>query len=143
MCHGADGTKILVDGDSYTVGRHMRYKPYEDQHKVKFFGHLGSVMEPVLKDSDISDIQDLFAAVADANKYPDEQPVLEPAVDGKALFTMHCAGCHSGSGIGTAIFGDVTNESASEITEKIMTVGEMQLLSSLTAEEINLIAEFL
>lgn len=73
ICHGADGTQILVDGESYTVGRHMRSKPYEDQHKVKF-GHLGSIMGPILSDSDLSEIQDLFAAVADVSKYPDEQP---------------------------------------------------------------------
>ena len=67
ICHGDDGAKILVDGDAYTVGQHMRKKPYEDQHKVKF-GHLGSIMGPVLMDSDISDIQDLFAAMQNTQK---------------------------------------------------------------------------
>lgn len=142
MCHGADGTKILVDGESYTVGRHMRYKPYEDQHKVKF-GHLGSTMGPILKDSDIDDIQDLFAAMNDVTKYPDEQPAPEPVVDGKTLFTLHCSDCHSGNGVGASTFGDVSNQSAARITSEIGSVRLMQSLSSLTSEEINLIADFL
>lgn len=71
-CHGTDGTAIPVDGGEYTVGAHLRAKPYEDQHKVKF-GNLGTSMGAVLKDSSISDIRDLFKALANSTKYPDEQ----------------------------------------------------------------------
>jgi len=69
-CHGDDGTMLLVDGGEYTVGAHSRKKPYEDQHKVKF-GHLGSIMGPVLRDASTEDIRDLFKALADSDRYPD------------------------------------------------------------------------
>jgi mono/diheme cytochrome c family protein len=74
-CHGPHGTVILVDGEEYTVGGHTRAKPYEDQHKVKF-GHLGSEMGAVMADTPLSDIQDLFKALADDDHFPAE-PVNE------------------------------------------------------------------
>jgi mono/diheme cytochrome c family protein len=71
-CHGDDGTTILVDGATYTVGAHTRLKPYEDQHKVKF-GHLGSSMGAILSTRPLNDIKDLLKALADTTKYPDVQ----------------------------------------------------------------------
>lgn len=139
-CHGADGTKILVDGGEYTVGAHMRSKPYEDQHKVKF-GHLGSIMGPVLAQSDISDIRDLFKALNDATKYPDSAPVL--GLDGEALFEQYCGDCHRGNGMGSGFVHDVTNHPASEIKQYIQFEPDMQFLSFLTDEEIDAIAEAL
>lgn len=67
-CHGASGTAILVDGAAYTVGRHLRSKPYEDQHKIRF-GQLGSPM----KQSAISlnEMKDLYKALSNTAKYPD------------------------------------------------------------------------
>lgn len=67
-CHGFDGRAMLVDGHAYTVGSHLRAKPYEDQHKIKF-GQLGSVMPPVL--SKVEDMRDLYRALANPSRYPD------------------------------------------------------------------------
>ena len=69
-CHGDDGTLILVDGGAYTVGAHLRAKPYEDHHKVKF-GNLGSTMGSILSNSSDGDVLDLFKALTDSTKYPD------------------------------------------------------------------------
>lgn len=71
-CHGPDGTIFLVDGRAYTVGRHVRSKPYEGQHKIKF-GQLGSVMGSTL--TDLQDLKDMYAALSDATLYPDQRPV--------------------------------------------------------------------
>lgn len=150
VCHGGDGTEILVDGGEYTVGQHMRKKPYEDQHKVKF-GHLGSIMGPILMDSDISDIQDLFAAMQDTQKYPDivvaPEPEPEPQpepLNGAALFGDYCAGCHTGNGMmGSSRYGDVTNKSSSSISRHIQSVSAMNHLSFLTTEQIDAIAQAL
>ena len=68
-CHGADGTAFLVDSGQYTVGAFARAKPYENQHKVKF-GDLGSSMGAVMANAPISDMRDLFAALADEVPYP-------------------------------------------------------------------------
>ena len=70
-CHGADGTSFLVDGDSYTVGRHVRSKPYEDHHKFKF-GQLGSAMGSLV--TDLQELQDIYAALTNSTTYPDEAP---------------------------------------------------------------------
>ena len=67
-CHGANGTAILVDGGSYTVGSHLRSKPYEDQHKIKF-GQLGSAMRRGLV-TNTTDLKNLYKALADTVKYP-------------------------------------------------------------------------
>lgn len=68
FCHGSDGTAILVDGGSYTVGRHLRKKPYEDQHKIKF-GQPGTNMISILTDPE--DIKALYKALTDTSRYPD------------------------------------------------------------------------
>jgi len=67
-CHGADGTEILVDGGSYTVGRHLREKPNEDQHKIKF-GQLGSPMGSQVTDT--GKMKDLYKALTNQTQYPD------------------------------------------------------------------------
>ncbi|UCC72927.1 MAG: hypothetical protein JSV86_21705 [Gemmatimonadota bacterium] len=67
VCHGADGTAVLVDG-TYSVGSFLRAKPYEVQHKVKF-GQPGSIMGRLL--SDVNDILDLYAALTNEANYPD------------------------------------------------------------------------
>jgi len=66
-CHGANGKAFLVDGNAYTVGRHMRSKPWEDQHKVKY-GNPGTSMVPMA--ATISDLKNLYKAIADTVKYP-------------------------------------------------------------------------
>ena len=68
FCHGFDGAEILVDGGSYTVGRHLRAKPYEDQHKIKF-GQPGTSMISIL--TDLDDIKSLYKALTDTARYPD------------------------------------------------------------------------
>lgn len=67
-CHGTDGTAILIDGASYTVGSHLRSKPYEDQHKIKF-GQLGSAM--TTRVTDLDEMKNLYKALTDEVKYPD------------------------------------------------------------------------
>lgn len=152
-CHGADGTKLLLDEGLYTVGSYIRSKPYEAQHITKF-GHLGSVMGPVLKDSSLSDIQDLFAAMRDGDKYPSTKsdPVPEPEpIDGALAFLRHCSGCHSGAGEGPSRprYGDVTGASASLISAMIETEPNMRHLKpddpaqAVSLEEVEAIATFL
>lgn len=138
-CHGSDGTAFKVDGGEYTVGAHLRAKPYEDQHKVKF-GHLGSTMGAVMAESDVSDIRDLFKALTDTTRYPDEAPDNGSELDGAALFVEHCGSCHQGNGLGSGFLGDVTNESAAEITRAIEVINPMKSLSFLTTEQIEAIA---
>lgn len=67
-CHGANGAYIKVDGAAYTVGRHVRAKPYEDQHKVRF-GQLGSAMLPTALT--LQQLTDLYKALTNSTKYPD------------------------------------------------------------------------
>jgi len=74
VCHGAEGTLIIVDKE-FSVGSFARAKPYELWHKVKF-GQLGTAMDPRV--TDINDIQDLFAALADAVAFPDPDPAAIP-----------------------------------------------------------------
>ncbi len=69
-CHGADGKKILVDGDAYSVGKHIRSKPYEDVHKIKF-GVLGSCMN--CQSLTLQQLKDLYAALADTTSYPNPE----------------------------------------------------------------------
>lgn len=134
-CHGADGTMILVDGGEYTIGRHVRAKPYEDQHKVKF-GNLGSAMGPVLRDASVDDIKDLLKALADTTKYPDAQA---PALDGAQLYASNCAGCH-----GPLATSPKQGATAQTITNAINGgIAPMAGLSGLTDEEISAIAEAL
>jgi mono/diheme cytochrome c family protein len=73
-CHGDDGTAFRVDGGDFTVGGHLRAKPYEDQHKVKF-GHLGSSMGAILATAPFADIKDLYKALSDPDKYPDNDGI--------------------------------------------------------------------
>lgn len=70
VCHGADGRAILVDGNAYSVGSHLRAKPNEDQHKIKF-GQLGSIMTSQVTSED--DMKDLYKALTNATKYPNPE----------------------------------------------------------------------
>ncbi|MFK5947606.1 MAG: c-type cytochrome, partial [Methylococcales bacterium] len=130
-CHGANGTSFLVDGDTYTVGRHVRSKPYEDQHKIKF-GNLGSIMlpHPTLT---TNDAKDLLKALTDEILFPDTQPV---GLDGAALFVDKCGSCHTGNGLGSGSVKDITNHGVDLINAAIFTVPEMAVFSTLTTEEI-------
>jgi len=152
-CHGADGTALLLDDGFYTVGNYIRSKPYEAQHIIKF-GPLGSIMGPVLKDASLSDMQDLFAAMRNTDKYPNTKsdPVPEPEpIDGAMAFLRHCSGCHSGGGEGPARprYGDVTGASASLISAMIQAEPNMRHLKpddpaqGISLEVVAAIATFL
>ncbi len=135
-CHGADGTLIMVDGGAYTVGGHVRSKPYEDQHKVKF-GHLGSMMvpsqsQPLLSESPLSDIKDLLKALANTTKYPNDKPA---AIDGKQLYADNCSGCH-----GALASSAKAGSTFTEIKNAIANVPLMSGIS-LTDDEIQAIAD--
>ena len=65
-CHGADGTAIDIEGRS--LGLFVREKPHEAWFKAKF-GEAGTGMEPGLV-SATSDLQDLYAALADETSFP-------------------------------------------------------------------------
>ena len=80
-CHGADGTAIPVDGD-FTVGKHLRAKPNEDQHKFKF-GQLGTAMTSMV--TDLNEMKDLYKALTNTTKYPDERPLGE-GINGGRMF---------------------------------------------------------
>lgn len=66
LCHGTDGTAILVEG--MTVGKFTRSKPYEVQHKVKY-GQIGSSMTGVF-DITLSHVKDLYKAISDTLAFP-------------------------------------------------------------------------
>jgi len=66
-CHGADGTSIDIGGRS--LGQFVREKPHEAWFKAKF-GEPGTGMNPGLV-SETSDLQDIYAALANAMDYPD------------------------------------------------------------------------
>jgi cytochrome c553 len=65
-CHGADGTLIDIDGRS--VGEYVRDKPYEVWFKAKF-GEPGFMPSGLVTAT--SDLQDLYAALANATNFPD------------------------------------------------------------------------
>jgi len=66
-CHGTDGTSLDIGGRS--LGQFVREKPNEAWFKAKF-GESGTGMAPSLV-SETSDLQDLYAALANAANYPD------------------------------------------------------------------------
>ena len=66
-CHGADGTDHDMGGRS--LGQFVREKPNEAWFKAKF-GEAGTGMEPGLVTT-VSDLQDLYAALAVAANFPD------------------------------------------------------------------------
>ncbi len=68
FCHGFNGTSIKVDGGAFTVGRHLRSKPYEDAHKIRF-GQLGSPMTSTTLI--LSQMKDLYKALSNSTRYPD------------------------------------------------------------------------
>ena len=163
-CHGEDGTTLLVNSGAYTLGKFMRDKPFEAQHKIKF-GTLGTIMGPILQNATLADVQDLYAALTDKTRYldvkpqpepqpdpdpqPDPQPDPAPAIDGEFAFLKHCSSCHSGAGEGTPRYGDVTGASASLINTKIQTIPIMAHLKpddpaqAASLEEVEAIAQFL
>lgn len=152
-CHGADGTALSLDDGFYTVGSYVRSKPYEAQHIIKF-GPLGGIMGPVLKEASLTDMQDLFAAMRNADKYPNTKPdpLPEPEpIDGAMAFLRHCSGCHSGGGEGPdrPRYGDVTGASASLISANIQTEPNMRHLKpddpaqGISLEVVAAIAAFL
>lgn len=65
-CHGTDGKVLALEG--MTLGKFTRSKPNEVQHKVKY-GQLGSVMTGHF-DISLSQMKDLYKAIADTTKYP-------------------------------------------------------------------------
>lgn len=73
-CHGADGIggAFPIEGGAISVGSHLRDKPYETWHKAKF-GHPGSSMSPQGINT-LSDMLDLYSALADTVMYPDPAP---------------------------------------------------------------------
>lgn len=66
-CHGADGKKITLEGSS--LGKFLRSKPNEVQHKVKF-GQLGTAMEGEFEIT-VDQMKDLYKACADPVNFPD------------------------------------------------------------------------
>jgi mono/diheme cytochrome c family protein len=67
-CHGADGKKIsTADGAAFSVGSHVRAKPNEDFHKIKF-GVLGSIMKS--RSMTLVQMKNLYKALSDSTKYP-------------------------------------------------------------------------
>jgi len=66
-CHGADGRTLDIGGRS--LGQFVREKPNGAWFKAKF-GEPGTGMTPGLVTS-LGDLQDLYAALANATRYPD------------------------------------------------------------------------
>ncbi len=66
-CHGATGTTISLGGS--TLGKFVRSKNNETQHKVKF-GQLGTSMTTGFGSVTEADMKDLYKALADTLVYP-------------------------------------------------------------------------
>jgi len=66
-CHGTDGKTITLEGMS--LGKFIRSKPYEVQHKVKY-GQLGTAMVGEF-DITLQQMKDLYKAAANTTKFPD------------------------------------------------------------------------
>lgn len=71
ICHGIDGKKIpdLDATIGMTLGKFVRTKPNEAQHKIKF-GQLGSRMSA--SKSTLQELKDLYKAVADTIAFPNK-----------------------------------------------------------------------
>jgi len=71
LCHGADGKLIpnLDKTTGMTLGKFMRTKPHEAQHKIKF-GQLGTAM--TASKSTLQELKDLYKAVTDTVTYPNK-----------------------------------------------------------------------
>jgi mono/diheme cytochrome c family protein len=67
VCHGADGTNLDLEGK--TMGKFVRTKANEVQHKVKY-GQLGSSMVGKF-DITLGEMKDLYKACADTTTFPD------------------------------------------------------------------------
>ncbi len=65
-CHGADGTLLDLGGRS--LGQFIREKPWEGWFKAKF-GEPGAMLPGLVTDT--GDLQDLYAALANATNFPD------------------------------------------------------------------------
>jgi len=66
------------------------------------------------------------------------------APDGQALFMQKCSTCHGDDALGGTLANiSIVGKTAQEITDAIMSVPNMSSLNSLTAEEIQAIADFL
>ncbi|PCI63275.1 MAG: hypothetical protein COB35_01390 [Gammaproteobacteria bacterium] len=91
ICHGANGTAFMVDEGEFTVGRFIRSKPYEGQHKIKF-GSLGDGM-PAHPDFTTNDAKDLLKALTNTEKYPDIQTQFNSAdgINGGRLYSQFWA----------------------------------------------------
>ncbi len=66
LCHGPQGTEILVEG--LTIGNFTRTRPYEVQHKVKY-GKTGSNMTGN-DDISLSQMKDLYKVLSDSSAFP-------------------------------------------------------------------------
>lgn len=64
-CHGADGTQLQME--SMTLGKFLRSKANESQHKIKF-GQLGSAMTAFK--TGLQDMKNLYKAVSDTVAFP-------------------------------------------------------------------------
>ncbi|MDP3831745.1 MAG: c-type cytochrome [Ignavibacteriaceae bacterium] len=64
-CHGADGTQLQME--SMTLGKFLRTKANESQHKIKF-GQLGSAMTAFK--TGLQDMKNLYKAVSDTVAFP-------------------------------------------------------------------------
>lgn len=70
-CHNDDGVDGVgaIDNGNVTVGFHLRNKPYETWHKVKF-GQPDSTMG-AQGITTLADMKDLYAALSDSTNFPD------------------------------------------------------------------------
>lgn len=69
-CHGADGTKISLEGKS--VGTFVRKKPYEVHHKITY-GQPESTMKGLFNVSS-QELQNVYKALTNATDFPDLPP---------------------------------------------------------------------
>lgn len=68
-CHGANGKSIMFGGTT-SLGKFMRTRPNEAQHKIKF-GQPNSSMAAGLYVTGLSDMKSLYKATQNTTKYPD------------------------------------------------------------------------
>ncbi len=80
---------------------------------------------------------------ADIQSIADYLTSLAPPTSGSGLYATYCGSCHGADGSGGTSGEDVRGDSASDISEAIQDESEMQYLSFLTSQEIQLISDFL
>ena len=155
VCHGADGTTLEMEGR--TLGKFVRDKPNEVQHKVKY-GQLGSTMTGQF-DITVAEMRDLYTACSDTEAFPDEAPVNGDSSIGGIMYDkfwstesgfdqnndhiaafnassdfFRCKQCHAWDGLGNA--GSYISRAPKTTRPNVSSLNLYELAQTKTAQEL-------